>query len=79
MLTDDTIKKTQPNDGRDSEDRIPEQEICVLEYTVNVCWSVKLVCKVLGDSQARAPCIINLEPPQHADTHDILVEEVDNP
>jgi len=35
-LTDDSIEKTQPNDGRDSEDGIPEQEIRVLEYAVRV-------------------------------------------
>ena len=30
----------------------------------------------LNDSQARAPGVINLEPPQDADTHDVLVESV---
>ena len=78
VIVDVAIEEANSNDRRDGPEDVPEQEICILEDATNP--SVP-GCEGREDGNLLccAPSTINLEPPKHTNTHDILEEEVQDP
>ena len=61
----------------DREERVPPQQIRVFESTARLSEAEHPADN--PNSLCRTPTTVDLIPPQHANTDDILVEEVDNP
>ena len=78
-LTDNTVEETDANDGGDCPEGIPEQQVSILEHAGSTESQYRADESTRSHVLLTAPCTVDLEPPQHTDTDNVLVKEVDDP
>jgi hypothetical protein len=78
--TNDTVEQTNRDDRRNRPERVPPQEVGVLENAEHQCqYKGKERKGQFVNVLLRTPATVDLEPPKDTDTDDVLVEEVDDP